>query len=147
MSLGHFQQLSAETKRSKLINAFNKIMTKYKSMKWIFTCCHNKYIVNEVYRDCLDMVTNVREFAKFLHDDCDEIDSKPACFNHRSSMYALDYLAADFERVIQIFITSLSEKLIYDHAKFSIMFELCLLVYDILKRFIKKYTSAIWDEH
>ena len=147
MSIGHFQQLSVDTKQSKLINAFEKILAKFKSMKWILTCCHNKFMVNNVFIHSLQMVTNVREFAKFLHDDCEEIDEKPACFNHPASIFVLDYLVKDFESVLQLFIKSLKDKRIYDHCKFNIMFELCVTVYELLKQFVKKYTSTITDEN
>lgn len=146
MPFSTFQQLVSEAKRLKLISAFEKIDTKFQKSKWIFKCCRNIIMIEEIYLNFLEMDFNTRGFVKGLMEDSEDIEEKPACFHHNPSVNALDYLVTDFQMLIDLIIQSLKSKVIYNHAKFDVLFELAHSVYQLLNLFRRRYISRISNE-
>ena len=95
MPYSMFQSLFAEEKRIKLIYAYKKI-NKFSESKWIFNCCRNYKNVREMYFNTLDMVVNTRGFLNSIFEGIEDIDERPACFRHESSMGGIDYPVIDF---------------------------------------------------
>ena len=79
MPFEKFRLLPEDTKIQKLIIAYEKIVLRAARDKWIFKCCHNYDLVEEIYDAFLDMMSNIFSFAYFLLED-DDIESNPACF-------------------------------------------------------------------
>ena len=73
-----FKMLREDIKTQKLIIAFEKIAMRAACDKWIFKCCRNYYVVEEIYKGFLDMMCNIQSFAYFLLED-DDIETRPAC--------------------------------------------------------------------
>ena len=141
-----FQRLFAEAKRVKLNYAFDKINKKFSENKWIFKCCQNINWVEDIYQSTLDMVMNTRGFLKFLFEGIEDIDERPACFKHKPSICSLDFLITDFQLLLDLVINLLESRVIYDHAKFNVLFELAHALYNLLKSFRTQYVSKIFNE-
>ena len=141
-----FQRLFAEAKRVKLNYAFDKINKKFSGNKWIFKCCQNINWVKDIYQNTLDMVMNTRGFLKFLFEAIEDIDERPACFKHKPSIGSLDFLITDFQLLLDLVIKSLESRVIYDHAKFNVLFKLAHALYNLLKSFCTLYVSKIFNE-
>ena len=124
MPFATFKTLFAEAKQIKLNYAFGKINTKFSKSKWIFKCCQNMKYVTEIYYNLLDMVINTCNFLKFIFEGIEEIEPMPACHKHKSSVHGLDYLITDFQLLLDLVLKALDSRVIYDHAKFNIVFEL-----------------------
>ena len=92
------------------------------------------------------MVVHTRGFVKFLLEDTEDIEEKPACFRHTPSIGGLDYLVTDFQMLLDLLIKSLDDSIIYDHGKFDILFELAHSLYELLKSFHKRYISRVYNE-
>ena len=126
-------------KTQKLIVAYEKIALRVQNEKWIYKCCRNYPLVEEIYNSLLEMVVNIREFAFFLLDD-EDIESKPGCFSWIPSMCGIDFLVTDLDVMLDFFYTDLSSYAIKGHEKFDLMFTLSLTVYELLQSFKRKYT-------
>ena len=92
------------------------------------------------------MVLNTRSFIKNILEDDEEFDERPACYGHQPSIGGLDYLVTDFQFVIDFIINSIKKRLIYDHSKFDVLFELAHSLYNLLETFRSKYISKIYNE-
>ena len=145
MPFAHFTNLWAEIKETKLREAFEKIASQIIDMKWFFKCIRNHYIFEELYHDTLDLVSNIRSFATAMLDD-DDIESRPACYNYKPSVGALDFLYTDLELMIDIFYQSLTNHVFTQHDHFDMLFELAHVVYTVLKALQNKYISHISQE-
>ena len=126
-------------KTQKLIVAYEKIALRVQNEKWIYKCCRNYPLVEEIYNSLLEMVVNIREFAFFLLDD-EDIESKPGCFSWMPSMRGIDFLVTDLDVMLDLFYTGLSSYAIKGHEKLDLMFTLSLTVYKLLQSFKRKYT-------
>ena len=126
-------------KTQKLIVAYEKIALRVQNEKWIYKCCRNYPLVEEIYNSLLEMVVNIREFAFFLLDD-EDIESKPGCFSWMPSMHGIDFLVTDLDVMLDLFYTGLSSYAIKGHVKLDLMFSLSLMVYELLQSFKRKYT-------
>ena len=126
-------------KTQKLIVAYEKIALRVQNKKWIYKCCWNYPLVEEIYNSLLEMVVNIREFAFFLLDD-EDIESKPGCFSWKPSMRGIDFLVTDLDVMLDLFYTGLSSYAIKGHEKLDLMFTLSLMVYELLQSFKMKYT-------
>ena len=145
MPFAHFTNLPVEIKETKLREAFEKIASRIIDMKWFFKCVRNHYIFEELYHDTLDLVSNIRSFATAMLDDND-IESRPACYNHKPSVGGLDFLYTDLELMIDVFYQSLTNHVFTQHDHFDMLFELTHAVYAVLKALQNKYISRISQE-
>ena len=147
MTLDIFKGLNIEQKRLKLIYALDKIISRFESIKHVFTCCHNYFVVTSIYANLLEMVKNVCSFVKSLmEEDNDDFDVNLACYKNALSVYGLDYLTQDLHSILNKIRLVLKMKIVHTHAKYDILFELLHSIYGILKRFQNKYMSKIFDE-
>ena len=116
-----------------------KIALRVQNEKWIYKCCRNYPLVEEIYNSLLEMVVNIREFVFFLLDD-EDIESKPGCFSWMPSMRGIDFLVTNLDVMLDLFYTGLSSYAIKGHEKLDLMFTLSLMVYELLQSFKRKYT-------
>ena len=93
----------------------------------------------------LDMVSNARSFMSNLLED-EEFDSKVACLKHKPSIHGLDYLVKEFQNLLDVIINSLESRVIYDHDKFNVLFELAHSLNNLLDRFRERYISKHYNE-
>ena len=161
MTLDIFKGLNIEQKCLKLIYALDKIISHFESIKHVFTCCHNYFVVTSIYANLLEMVKNVHSFVKSLiemvknvhsfvkslmEEDNDDFDVNLACYKNAPSVYGLDYLTQDLHSILNKIRLALEMKIVHAHTKYNILFELSHSIYGILKWFQNKYTSKIFDE-
>ena len=95
MPFEKFRLLPEDTKIQKLIIAYEKIAHRAARDKWIFKCCRNYDLVEEIYDAFLDMMCNIRSFVYFLLED-DDIESKPGCSGRNASVSGLDFFGHRF---------------------------------------------------
>ena len=134
-----FKMLHEDIKTQKLIIAFEKIAMRAAHDKWIFKCCRNYYVVEEIYKGLLDMMCNIRSFTYFLLED-DDIETRPACSGHKPSVFGLDFLVTDLEVMLDVFYKGLASFEIRSHEKLNIMFELSHSINGLLRTFEQKYS-------
>ena len=102
--------------------------------------------VEEIYYNTIDMVINTRALLKNIFAEVEDIEEKPACFHHLPPMGGLDYLVTDFQMLLDLILKSLQSRVIYDHAKYNILFELAHSLYSLLKLFRFRYISCVYKE-
>ena len=102
--------------------------------------------VEEIYYNTIDMVINTHALLKNIFAEVGDIEEKPACFHHLPSMGGLDYLMTDFQMLLDLILKSLQSRVIYDHAKYNILFELAHSLYSLLKSFHFRYISRVYKE-
>ena len=139
MPFEKFKLLPEDTKIQKLIIAYKKIAIHAAHDKWIFKCCRNYDLVEEIYNAFLDMMSNIRLFVYFLLED-DDIESQPACSGCKASVSGLDFLVTDLEVLLDVFYRSLASFEICGHEKLDVMFELSHTVNGLLRSFEQKYS-------
>ena len=145
MPFSIFKTLFVEAKWLKLISVFQKINNKFSNSKWIFKCCRNYTAVETIYSNMLEMVINTRCFLWNILEGQD-IEEHPACFKHMPSMGRLDYLVTDFQFLLDLVIKSLDSRVVYDHMKYNVLFELAHSLYTLLNSFCICYISRIYNE-
>ena len=145
MPFSIFKTLFVEAKRLKLISAFQKINNKFSNSKWIFKSCRNYTAVETIYSNMLEMVINTRCFLWNILEGQD-IEEHPACFKHTPSMGGLDYLVTDFQLLLDLVIKFLDSRVVYDHMKYNVLFELTHSFYTLLNSFRTHYISCIYNE-
>ena len=89
---------------------------------------------------------NTWGFLKFLFEGIEDIDERPTCFKHQPLIGGLDFLITDFQLLLDLVINSLESRVIYDHTKFNVLFELAHALYNLLKSFRTRYVSKIFNE-
>ena len=147
MPFNIFKGLNIEQKCLKLIYALDKIICCFGSIKHVFTCCHNYFVVTSIFSNLLEMVSNICSFVKFLiEEENDEFDVNPACYKHAPSVYGLDYLTKDLRYILNKIHFALEMKNVHEHQKYDILFELLHSIYVLLKWFKIRYTSKIFNE-
>ena len=67
------------------------------------------------------------------------IESKPACHNKDPSIFGIEFLAIDFEILLDVIMQSLKNNEIEDHDKCDKLFEKAHKLYENIKFFEKKY--------
>ena len=139
MPFEKFRLLPEDTKIQKLIIAYEKITLHAARDKWIFKCCHNYDLVEEIYDAFLDMMSNMRSFVYFLLED-DDIESKPACSGRKASVSGLNFLVTDLEVLLDVFYRGLASFEIRGHEKLDVMFELSHTINGLLRSFEHKYS-------
>ena len=138
MPFKKFRLLPEDTKIQNLIIAYEKITLRAARDKWIFKCCCNYDLVEEIYDAFLDMMCNIRSFAYLLEDD--DIESKPGCSDRKASVSGLDFLVTDLEVLLDVFYRGLASFEIRGDEKLDIMFELSHTINGLLKSFEHKYS-------
>ena len=138
MPFKKFKLLPEDTKIQKRIIAYKKIAIHAARDKWIFKCCRNYDLVEEIYDVLLDMMCNICSFAYFLLED-DDIESKPACSDRKASVSGLDFLVPDLEVLLDVFYRGLASFEIRGYEKLDVMFELSHSVNRLLRTFKQKY--------
>ena len=136
MTLDIFKGLNIEHKCLKLIYALDKIICHFESIKHVFTCCHNYFVVTSIYANLLEMVKNVCSFVKSLmEEDNEDFDVNLACYKNAPSVYGLDYLTEDLHSILNKIHLALEMKIVHEHTQYDILFELSHSIYGILKWF------------
>ena len=102
--------------------------------------------VEEIYYNTIDMVINTHTLLKKIFAEVEDIEEKPACFHHLPSMGGLDYLLTDFQMLLDLILKSLQSRVIYDHAKYNVLFELAHSLYSLLKSFRFRYILHVCKE-
>ena len=106
--------------------------------KWIFKCCHNYYLIEEIYDHFIEMMINIRSFAPLLIDD--DIECYPACYGKKASVRLLDFLVGDFEIILDVFYRELSSFHIRGDENLIVVFELSTAINGLLRTFERKYS-------
>ena len=145
MPFSIFKTLFVEAKWLKLNSAFRKINNKFSNSKWISKCCRNYTAVETIYSNMLEMVINTCCFLQNILEGQD-IEEHPACFKHTPSMGGLDYLVTDFQFLLDLVIKSLDSRVVFDHTKYNVLFELAHSLYTLLNSFHTRYISHIYNE-
>ena len=81
--------------------------------------------------DLCNFLTNL------LNDE--DIESKPACHNKDPSIFGIEFLAIDFEILLDVIVESLKNNEIKDHDKYNTLFKKAHKLYENIKFFEKKY--------
>ena len=138
MRFERFTQLNMMQKQQKLIRAFQKISTRAQKDKNIYKSINNFFRVLEIYADMLQVMCDLRNFlANLLNDE--DIESKPACHNKDPSIFGIEFLAVDFEILLDVIVQSLKNNEIQDHDKCDKLFKKAHVLYENIKFFEKKY--------
>ena len=86
----------------------------------------------------LQVMCDLRNFlANLLNDE--DIESKPACYNKDPSIFGIEFMAIDFEILLDVIIQSLKNNEIEDHDKCDKLFNKAHKLYENIKFFEKKY--------
>ena len=135
MRFERFTQLTITQKQGKLIHAFQKISTRAERDKNIYKSTSR---VLEIYSDMLQVMCDLRNFlANLLNDE--DIESRPACHNKDPSIFGIEFLAIDFEILLDVIVESLKNNEIKDHDKCDKLFKKAHKLYENIKFFEKKY--------
>ena len=138
MQFERFTQLTIMRKQEKLIGAFQKISTRAERDKNIYKSVNNFFRVSEIYSNMLQVMCDLRTFiANLLNDE--EIETKPACHNKYPSIFGIEFLAIDFEILLDVIVQSLKNNEIQDHDQCDRLFKKAHKLYEDIKFFEKKY--------
>ena len=138
MRFERFTQLTITQKQQKLIWAFQKIPTRAQSDRNIYKSVNNFFHVLEIYSDMLQVMCDLHNFlANLLNDE--DIESKPACHNKDPSIFGIEFLAIDFEILLDVIMQSLKNNKIDYHNKCDKLFNKAHKLYENIKFFEKKY--------
>ena len=69
-------------------------------------------MLKKIYYNTIDMVINTCALLKNTFAEVEDIEEKPACFNHVPSMGGLDYLVTDFQMLLDLILKSLQSRVI-----------------------------------
>ena len=75
--------------------------------------------------------------ANLLNDD--EMETKPACHNKDPSIFGIEFLASDFEILLDVILQALENEELRNHEKYDQLFKNAHKLYEMLKLFEKKY--------
>ena len=138
MQFERFTQLTITQKQEKLIWAFQKISTRAERDRNIYKSVNNFFHILEIYSDMLQVMCDLRNFlANLLNDE--DIESKPACHNKDPSIFGIEFLAIDFEILLDVIVESLKNNEIKDHDKSDKLFKKAHKLYENIQFFEKKY--------
>lgn len=138
MRFERFTQLTITRKQEKLIAAFQKISTRAERDKNIYKSFNNFFRVSEIYSDMLQVMCDLRTFiANLLNDE--EIETKPAWHKKDALIFGIEFLAIDFEIILDVIVQSLKNNEIQDHDQCDRLFKKAHKLYEDIKLFEKKY--------
>ena len=138
MRFERFTQLTIMQKEEKLIRAFHKISTRAERDKNICKSVNNFFRIGEIYSDMLQVMCDLRNFVANLLND-EDIETKPACHNKDPSIFGIEFLAWDFELILDVIVQSLENNELQNHEKCDKLFKKAHKLYDDIKFFEKKY--------
>ena len=138
MSFEKFTQLTLLQKEQKLIFAFKKISIRAERDRNIYKSLSNFFRVGEIYSDMLQVIGEFRYFVANLLND-DEMETKLACHNKDPSIFGIEFLASDFEILLDVILQSLENEELRNHEKCDQLFKKAHKLYEKLKLFEKKY--------
>ena len=138
MRFERFTQLTIMQKKEKLIRAFQKISTRAQRDKTIYKSFNNFFRVQEIYADMLQVMCDLRTFVTNLLND-EDIESKPACHTKDPSIFGIEFLACDFEIILDVIVESLKNNELQHHDQCDKLFKKAHKLYENIKFFEKKY--------
>ena len=138
MRFERFTQLTIMQKQEKLIRAFQKISTRAERDRNIYKSVNNFFCILEIYSDMLQVMCDLHNFLTNLLND-EDIESKPACHNKDPSIFGIEFLAIDFDILLDVIMESLKNNEIKDHDKCDELFKKAHKLYEKVKFFEKKY--------
>ena len=139
VSLTIFREMAEEMKIQTLIIEYEKIAIRFSKKKWIFKCCRNYCVIEEIYEQFIEMMISIHSFAALVFNNC-EIESHPPCYGKKASVRLLDFLVTDFEIMIDVFYRGLSSFEIRGNEKLIVVLELCTAINGLLSAFERKYS-------
>ena len=117
-----FTQLTITQKKEKLIRAFQKISTGAQRDKNIYKSVNNFFRVQEIYTDMLQVMCDLRTFVANLLND-EDTESKPACHTKEPSIFGIEFLACDFEIILDVIVESLKNNELQHHDQCDKLFK------------------------
>ena len=138
MRFERFTQLTIMQKQEKLIRAFQKISTRAERDRNIYKSVNNFFCMLEIYSDMLQVMCDLHNFLTNLLND-EDIESKPACHNKDPSIFGIEFLAIDFDILLDVIMESLKNNEIKDHDKCDKLFKKAHKLYENIKFLEKKY--------
>ena len=125
-------------KKEKLIRAFQKISTRAQRDKTIYKSFNNFFRVQEIYADMQQVMCDLRTFVANLLND-EDIESKPACHIKDPSIFGIEFLACDFEIILDVIVESLKNNELQHHDQCDKLFKKAHKLYENIKKILKKY--------
>ena len=138
MRFERFTQLTIMQKKEKLIRAFQKISTRAQRDKTIYKSFNNFFCNQEIYADTLQVMCDLHTFVANLLND-EDIESKPAWHNKDPSIFGIEFLACDFEIILDVIMESLKNNELQHHDQCDKLFKKAHKLYENIKFFEKKY--------
>ena len=138
MSFETFTQLTLPQKEQKLTFAFKKITTRAQQDRNIYKSLSNFFHVEEIYSDMLQVISELCYFVANLLND-EDMETKPVCHNKDPSIFGIEFLASNFEILLDVILQSLENNEILNHEKCDQLFKKARKLYYMLKLFEKKY--------
>ena len=86
----------------------------------------------------LQVMCDLRNFLTNLLND-EDIESRPAWYNKDPLIFGIEFLASDFEILLDVIVESLKNNEIKDHDKCDKLFKKAHKLYENIKIFEKKY--------
>ena len=122
-----------------LVIGFENIAIHTAKKKWIFICCRNQFVLDEIHEIVYELVANVRAFAFNLFEDEEDFESAPPAHTKKASIKSLEYLHSDLQLLLDIFYKELTSFLVRGEAQLDALFELSQSVTDIMSLIESKY--------
>ena len=138
MRFERFTQLTIMQKKEKLIRAFQKISTRAQRDKTIYKSFNNFFCVQEIYADMLQVMCVLLTFVTNLLND-EDIESKPAGHTKDPSIFGIEFLACDFEIILDVIVESLKNNEVQHQDQCDKLFKKAHKLYENIKFFEKKY--------
>ena len=120
-SFGHFKRYLQELKGTKTSTSLST--TSFVSKKSMQICCQ--------------VMCDLRTFVANLLND-EDIESKPACHTKDPSIFGIEFLACDFEIILDVIVESLKNNELQHHDQCDKLFKKAHKLYEIIKFFKKK---------
>ena len=86
----------------------------------------------------LQVMCDLRTFVTNLLND-EDIESKPACHTKDPSIFGIEFLACDFEIILDVIMESLKNNELQHHDQCDKLFKKAHKLYENIKFFEKKY--------
>ena len=86
----------------------------------------------------LQVMCDLRTFVANLLND-EDIESKPACHTKDPSIFGIEFLACDFEIILDVIVESLKNNEVQHHDQCDKLFKKAHKLYENIKFFEKKY--------
>ena len=87
-----------------LVIGFENIAIRTAKKAWIFKCCRNQFMLNEIHEIVYELVANVRSFAFNLFEDEQDFESAPPAHTKKASVKSIEYLHSDLQLLVGHFL-------------------------------------------